>query len=333
MSKVLISGYYGFKNFGDETILKVLVEHLKSLNADITVLSSDIDYTKSSHNVNAVSSFNLKSVIKEIKNCDILISGGGSLLQDVTSLKSLVYYSFIIALAKLFKKKIIIFAQGIGPLNRKFSQILVKNILKSCNYISVRDLKSFELLKNWEINSKLVCDPVFSLKLERKNKEKIIGIQLREFKNINYNLLNKLAQLINNKFQDYKVNILSLQKSYDYDISEKFLNLLKQFYPNINAEIVTNNIIDEISKLSYLFAMRYHAILIAIKAGVKTCAINYDIKVEQIAKNSGIPTVSPNATENFEKIYQDLFNINPDNLIKYSNSNTFDWSEFDKLFV
>ena len=131
MVKVAISGYYGFKNFGDEAILDVLVKHLKSLECnDITVFSSDIDYTAEKYNVNAVKRFNIKNVLKAIKSCDVLISGGGSLLQDVTSLKSLIYYASIIALGLLFNKKVIIFAQGIGPLKSCTAKIIVKNLLK-----------------------------------------------------------------------------------------------------------------------------------------------------------------------------------------------------------
>ena len=99
MVKVAISGYYGFKNFGDEAILSVLVNHLKEHeNIDITVFSSDKEYTSKTYSVNSVKRFDLKNVIKTIRETDVLISGGGSLLQDVTSFKSLVYYSLFIAL-------------------------------------------------------------------------------------------------------------------------------------------------------------------------------------------------------------------------------------------
>lgn len=76
MAKVLISGYYGFKNFGDEAILSVLVTHLKEVGADITVLSSDTDYTAKKYSVNSVRSFDMVNVLKEIQNTDVLISGG-----------------------------------------------------------------------------------------------------------------------------------------------------------------------------------------------------------------------------------------------------------------
>ena len=143
MLNIVISGYYGFKNFGDEAILSVLINHLKSFeNVDITVFSSDINYTSEAYLVNCVNSFDFFNIIKTIKNSDVLISGGGSLLQDVTSAKSLIYYSFIIALAILFNKKIIIFAQGIGPLNNFLSKFLVKNLLRYCKLVTVRDEKS-----------------------------------------------------------------------------------------------------------------------------------------------------------------------------------------------
>ena len=169
MVRAVISGYYGFKNFGDELILSVLIEHLKSVNVESVVLSSDIQFTKENNKVKAVDRFNIKNIVEEIKNSDVLISGGGSLLQDVTSFKSLVYYAFIIALGILFNKKVIIFAQGIGPLNNGLARFIVRKILKFCSYVSVRDEKSLELLKNWKIKVDLVCDPVYSLKIQQLN--------------------------------------------------------------------------------------------------------------------------------------------------------------------
>ena len=90
--KVCISGYYGFDNFGDETILKILTETLKLIIPDIeiTVFSSSPEKTAEELNVKSTYTFKIPQIIKEIYNTDTLISGGGSLLQDVTSIKSLI---------------------------------------------------------------------------------------------------------------------------------------------------------------------------------------------------------------------------------------------------
>lgn len=334
MVKVAISGYYGFKNFGDEAILGVLVNHLKQLkDVDITVFSSDVDYTSKTYSVNSVKRFDLKNVIKTIRNSDVLISGGGSLLQDVTSLKSVVYYSLIIALGLLFNKKVIIFAQGVGPLNKKLSQLIVSNLLKNCSLVTVRDEKSLALLRNWGINADLVCDPIYSLDVVQEFNENALGVQLREFKTMNYNLLHKLALFIAEKFSDKKIEIFSLQESQDLELCKNFENILKTLNPEIKTEIVTDNIVNRISKLSYLIAMRFHAILVALKCGIKTCAINYDVKVEKLANEANIPLISMDAHENFETIYKKLENLNKDDLLKFSNSKVFNWTKFDELLI
>lgn len=334
MVKVAISGYYGFKNFGDEAILSVLVNHLKSLqNIDITVFSSDIDFTSKNYSVNAVKRFDFKKVIKTIQDSDVLISGGGSLLQDVTSLKSVIYYSLIIALGLLFNKKVIIFAQGIGPLNKKLSQFIVRNLLKNCSLVTVRDEKSLALLRNWGISANLVCDPIYSLDVKSEVKDDIIGVQLREFKTLNYNLLHKLALFIANKFSDKKVEIFSLQESQDLELCKRFEHVLKTLNPEIKTEIVTDDIVNRISKLSYLVAMRFHAILVALKCGIKTCAINYDVKVEKLADEASIPLISMDAHENFEEIYQKLENLDSNDLLRFANSKEFNWNSFDQLII
>ncbi|MBO6088186.1 polysaccharide pyruvyl transferase CsaB [bacterium] len=329
MVKAVISGYYGYKNFGDELISDVLIKHLNALEIDITVLSGNVDYTKSKNNVYAVNRFDIRKIVGEIKSCDFLISGGGSLLQDVTSLKSLVYYLFIIAIAILFNKKVIIFAQGIGPINNKFAKLITKNLLKLCGYISVRDENSLNLLKSWGIKADLVCDPVFSLEADCTKKTNSVGIQLRDFKTMNYNLLQKLAQLAAYKFSDRKIEIFSLQESFDLEISKKFENILKTINPEIKTEIVTDNIAERISQLEYMIGMRFHALLVAIKSGVKTCAINYDIKVEKLAQSVKIPIISLNGEESFEKIYYELENLKSEELLRFSENNMFDWSGFD----
>lgn len=331
MVKAVISGYYGFKNFGDEAILSVLVNHFR--NHDLTVFSSDPEYTSKTYGVNSIRSFDIKNVIRAVKDADIVISGGGSLLQDVTSFKSLIYYSLIIALGILFNKKVIIFAQGIGPVNNKFAQIIVKNLLKLCSLVTVRDEKSLFLLEKWGINAYLVCDPIYSLNVESHDTENAVGIQLRDFKTMNENLLQKLALLVINKFSDKKIQIFSLQEALDLAVCKHFECILKSFNSEIETEIITDDIVNRISRLEYFIAMRFHAILCAIKCGVKTCAINYDIKVEKLAEDAHIPAISMNAEENFEKICEEMKKLNNDELMSFANSKNFDWSLFDKLFT
>jgi len=232
-----------------------------------------------------------------------------------------------------FNKKVIIYSQGIGPITNKFAQIIVKNLLKKCDLVTVRDEKSLFLLNKWGIDAKLVCDPIYSVKITQNEKTNSVGIQLRDFKTMNENLLQKLALLIITKFSDKKVEIFSLQEALDLAVCRRFENILKSFNSEIETEIITDDIVNRISKLEYFIAMRFHAILCALKCGVKTCAINYDIKVEKLAQDASIPLISMSAEENFERIFESMQKLNNDELMSFANSKNFDWSEFDELFI
>ncbi|MBR7081800.1 MAG: polysaccharide pyruvyl transferase family protein, partial [Oscillospiraceae bacterium] len=144
MYKILISGYYGFNNIGDESILRTVVDNLreKMTDIDITILSHDPKDTESKYGVKAVDRMSLRGIIKAVRDCDMLISGGGSLLQDVTSKKSILYYLFIMRLALMFGKKVFIYSQGIGPIDRPRNRRLTARVLKKVHGIVVRDENS-----------------------------------------------------------------------------------------------------------------------------------------------------------------------------------------------
>lgn len=327
MSKrVVLSGYFGFKNFGDEAILSLLVNKLQSDKHRITVISHDPNYTKSIYkHIRSVYTFDFTNIIGAISKSDVLISGGGSLLQDVTSIKSLIYYLLVIFIALFLKKTVIIFAQGIGPINSLLGNILTKNIIKHCNYISVRDEKSMELLKKWGISSDLVCDPIFSIKTPPKTKNKI-AIQLRDFKTMNNDFIDRLAAAVNKYFSNKEIKIYSFQDDIDLEICKKFEQQLKMLNPNINTSVLynlsSNEIIEGISEAEYLIGMRFHSIIVGLLAGCKIIGINYDIKVEKLSKEFNISLID--LKNDFENTFENIKETNP--VKKY-----FDWSKFEEI--
>lgn len=333
--KVVISGYYGADNFGDEAILETLIQRLKKHNAEITVLSLNPEKTKKLHDVNSVKSFNIGKIIKTISKADVLISGGGSLLQDATSTKSLFYYLFVIFIAQFFKKDVIIFAQGIGPISNKFGEIITKKLLKKCRWVSVRDDKSLFLLRGWGIKTELVCDPLFDLEITGSHAENRIGVQLRSFKTLSEKLLITLANRIAIDFPDKEIEIYSFQDSNDLEICKHFESLLLSVNPNLKTNLIygknPKEIIKLMASLEYMIAMRFHAVLIALKYGIKTLAINYDYKVETIANDANIPALSMKVTENYGYIFNKLKNLDHRALLDWVNKKTFNWEVFDLL--
>ncbi len=330
--RIVLSGYYGFKNFGDEAILSVLIKKLQQDKNIITVISSDPEYTRSLHsNIRSIKTFDFRKIIGSIYKSDILISGGGSLLQDVTSIKSIIYYLLIIFIGLILRKKVIIFAQGIGPINSTIGQFLTKLLLRNCSYVSVRDSKSQELMNKWGIKSDLVCDPIFSVEVPQNRKTKTLAIQLRNCKGLNMDFLDRLADEVCRNFNDYKIEIYSFQDSIDLEICQTFEQKLKILAPEINTTLysgLTNTqIIENISLAQYLISMRFHAIIIGLLAKTKTLAINYDIKVEKLAKEFGLPTVD--LKKEFNNQFELLKNQNLSEAENKISTLNFKWDNFE----
>lgn len=330
--RIVLSGYFGFKNFGDEAILSVLVDRLQKAKYSLTIISSDPQYTKSQYqHIRSVYTFDINNIIGFIAKSDVLISGGGSLLQDVTSIKSLLYYLFIISIGLFFNKKVIIFAQGIGPINNPFGKFLAKNILKHCSYISVRDKNSYELLKNWGINSDLLCDPIFSIKIPPNIKNESVAVQLRDFKTMTNDFIERLALKIHQTFPNIPIEIYSFQDTIDLDICKKFEKNIKMLNPDIKTTLysgLTNKeIIEKLSCAKYLIAMRFHAIIIGLLAKCKTLAINYDIKVTKISDEFNLPLIE--LQEEFNDQFEQLKNQDTEFYENLISQKHFSWEKID----
>jgi len=278
--KIVISGYYGHGNFGDEVILKVILAELKKTfeNPEITVLPKMPDF-------------------KAISECDLFISGGGSLFQDVTSLKSLLYYLGLLYFAIYLKKKTMVYAQGIGPVNTRLGQYLLKNTLKKVDVITVRDEQSALLLKGMGINSELTADPAWTIEYYPVNlpKDRLnIGIQLRKWPNLNKNKLKALSDSIKAVFKphDAVINLISLQDKSDVPVLKILKELLQDFEVNLLSDLTIDETLTGLTGMDYLIAMRFHACLIATKYSVPFLAITYDPKVKHLAKETTAPYVS-----------------------------------------
>lgn len=332
--RVVLSGYFGFKNFGDEAILSVLVQKLKQYGHTITVISSDPEYTISKFkHIRSVYTFKIFDIIGAISKSDILISGGGSLLQDTTSLKSLIYYLGVIFLTLISGKKVIIFAQGIGPINNPLGRFMTRLLLKYCAYVSVRDTKSQAILQKWGIDAQLLCDPVFSTLIKPMPKTKAVAVQLRNCKKMNGDFIDRLAQKISKEFPDYNIEIYPFQKTLDTEVSKRFekaLNLLNSdIKTKLYEDLTDQEIINNISRCEYMAAMRLHAIIIGLLARTKTLAINYDIKIEKIASEFNLPLID--LSKDFKDSFKKLKNIDLDNITEKVRTKSFDWTGFEKV--
>lgn len=333
MKRVLISGYIGFNNFGDEAIFYTLQEHLKDLGYSVGALCANKKKVAKKYKVRTYNYKNIFEILFAILTCNVLISGGGSLLQNKTSNFSLFYYLFIIILAKLFFKKVIIFAQGIEPVNGIFAKFFTKIILKSLKYVSVRDEKSRKLLKKQNINAHLLSDPVYSLVQNYRinNDKKDLVVQLRHFKGIRRDFLESLAFSISNHFSG-NISVFSFQDEIDGKICLNFIDELKK--RNKDADFIPSKDIDEtiniINKAQYVISMRLHGLIISNALQSNTFALCYDEKIKTLTNELDIPYVDVfnYENENLDNKLDEFFNHRINEVHPYRK---FHWDYIDDI--
>ncbi len=158
-SSVLLCGYYGEHNLGDDALLQVLVSQIPS-HWDLVVTARDPEAVRSLvPGAKTVSRRSLSQTIQALDRVDALILGGGSLLQDGTSFKSLVYYLVLLWTARVRGTPILLWGQGLGPLHRRLSRVLVKHTLGGIKAVSWRDPRSMEQAQRWKLRIPMVMGP------------------------------------------------------------------------------------------------------------------------------------------------------------------------------
>jgi polysaccharide pyruvyl transferase CsaB len=158
---LLLCGYYGEHNLGDDALLEVLLAQLPA-KTPVRVTARDQLQVQQRHGVATVNRRSLKEVLRALGHCRGLVLGGGSLLQDSTSFTSLLYYAALISAARLQGKPVLLWGQGLGPLRRRRSRLLVRALLPLVQGIRWRDRASAELAENLGRRDAFGSDPVWA---------------------------------------------------------------------------------------------------------------------------------------------------------------------------
>lgn len=292
--QAVLCGYYGKGNGGDEALLVSMLEMLPS-NVKPLVLSADPQATSKIYGVRSYDRMNSGAVVRALKESQVLILGGGSLIQDATSVRSSIYYGGIVGLAQQFGLKTIAIAQGIGPVDKPLTRWIAKRTFGSCKAVSVRDPASAALLQSWGISSVMAPDPVWSMsatpmpEIARIPNPKI-AVTLRLHPELTNHRLDTLIEALVNLQTATSAHILLVpfQPTTDVDIAKQ-----------IQAEIGDNSqmvILSDPKQLKGLFqgvdlaiGMRYHSLIMAVAEGCKSWAISYDPKVTKLMAEVNIP--------------------------------------------
>ena len=268
---ITIGGYYGFGNLGDEETLRLLARDIKNEypDAKIKVLSrTDYSFAKT---INRNSPGEIKKALGE---ADVFILGGGTLIQDTTSIRSLFYYCELIKLAHRMGCKVMMLGCGIGPLKHtKYAA----EALELCSYISVRDKYSSNLLTEMGISHTISADRVLSREpLSYSGRGRYFTVSLRKCRtgaSLDLEALyDGLYPYINSGLLPIYV---SMQDSFDREICEAAAKIT-------GGRVISPRGFDELLQLQrgakFAVGMRLHYLISAALAGCPALSLEYDPK-------------------------------------------------------
>ncbi|MCX7921002.1 MAG: polysaccharide pyruvyl transferase CsaB [Clostridia bacterium] len=311
MCRVVISGYYGYDNAGDEAILQSMVSELRREYSDINivVLSAQPSETAQRYNVTAINRKNLLDIYSALKNCDMLISGGGSLFQDATSVLSPWYYSGVIMIALMLRKPIYAYAQGIGPVNNALNRRLLKYVMNRVYKISVRDRRSQHELKNLGIKKEVSCtvDPAFLIESESEEKSLSIlqnenkgqnlsrpriGFSIRAWKG-GVDVASIFAKVADRVYHELGADVVLFPLYYKDDIvvAQEIADKMESKAIIIRGNYSPEELIGLYGLMDINVCIRFHGLVFSAMKGIPMVAISYDPKIDSFMDYIGINNV------------------------------------------
>jgi len=301
--RFLLSGYYGFGNLGDEALLAVIVQRMRTRwrGCAIDVLSADPAETAAAYGVDATPRADLARVRAAIERADVVLSGGGGLLQNATSLRSLLYYCGVIRAAIAAGKPAMVFAQSIGPLDF-WGRAVVRTFCRGLAAATVRDERSRTLLASLVdgVAIERTADPVFllgpsteSLDLAAEGLDgdggPLVVISVRRWQRADATA-RALATVVDRLAVRHgaRVAFLPLGGASDAEAATVVIRrctsapVLLPDYPLAQAAQV-------IGRAALVIGMRLHALVIAARLRVPFLALPYDPKVTALCEDLRYP--------------------------------------------
>ncbi|MGH9722332.1 MAG: polysaccharide pyruvyl transferase family protein [Bryobacteraceae bacterium] len=175
--RVLVSGYYGFANPGDEAILSVIASQLRARvpDVEISVVSGDPTATEAEHGVAAVLWSDPLAIAEAVRRADLVIVGGGGLFHDYSGFIpdwlltegnwGLGFHVTAALLAGLYAKPLMMYGVGVGPLFSEHGRRFTQAACEAANVVTVRDEASRRILQEIGVSVekiRVTADPGFA---------------------------------------------------------------------------------------------------------------------------------------------------------------------------
>ena len=303
----LVCGAYGRGNAGDDAILEAIVTELRQIDPDlpIWVLSRNPDDTRLTYRVNSIYTFAFPRFLRRMGKTRLYINGGGSLMQDVTSHRSLWFYLFTISAAKRLGCQVMMYGCGIGPIHSPPNPRRAAKVLqKSVGAITLRDTHSREELEDMGVTNPeiiLSADPTVILPaapeqvvdgiLESQGidpRGRYIGFALRPWPGFEEKaaLFGAAADYAYEKYGLTPV-FLPIERRLDVGAARLAAQHMKAPHYILPETGSSDHTIGLFARMQVVVSMRLHALVFAAGQGVPLVGVVYDQKISSFLSYIG----------------------------------------------
>lgn len=303
----IICGAYGHGNAGDDAILKSVIQAVQGLDKDmpITVLAKKTDSIKRRYRVNSVYSFHFAKMLRAMHKSKLYINGGGTLIQNATSQRSLWYYLFTLWAAKRLGNKVDMYGCGIGPVSGKMNIWLVRHVLNSSvDTITLREPDSMWELESFGVDKPSVLlssDPALVLPPAGESsaeaymnshgldpKGDYICFMLRNWQGFDQKT-SAFAAAARYAYEKYGLTpvFLSLNLGPDTDAAEKVCTGLGCPARILDDMDRPELIISVLSHMRLVVSMRLHGLIFSSLSGIPMVGVSYDPKIGSFLRYLG----------------------------------------------
>jgi polysaccharide pyruvyl transferase CsaB len=299
--RLLLAGYIGCGNLGDDAIALGFVQGLGNIGFDVTVMSGRPEETNRLYGFSVIDRRDFKQYEEALKTCDAVVFPGGSIFQDATSIRSVAYYSKLITMAKKAKKKVVLLGQGVGPLTTFLGKRMAASAFNDADAISVRDPDSLQALKDLGVKKqiRMTADMAFLLPAVQVSDD-VQGFTVGNMKTVGISALpmdkkTDVAALFGDfcrlLYQNGSMPVLiEMDKEEDGPLIAEIAKRQGGKIPDIRKLTTPMQLQQRLLRMDSIVAMRLHAGILASTVGIPPLMVSYDPKVTSFAKMMDLGT-------------------------------------------
>lgn len=323
-NKIFLWGYYGAKNVGDDLLLSLFLDFLlKYKGVKIQVIVAKVYEDSKKHDsvdflINPVfislrrfaALKNIFFYVKTIKNNDLVIFGGGTVLfeTDKTKYKSLLSkYLILLINSMCYRRPILHLGVGVGNVKTSIGKFCLRKILNYADAINLRETQSYETVLSYikdkrkvSIGNDLAYLRPFSPRIKKESYN--IGMSLFQYYGYISNEKSKICSFysiyknmilkILEKYSQLQIHLFSFQKDRggnDEEFNLKFKNEIVNnrlhVYPySSNLDIFVKNM----KSMDLCIGMRLHFLILSILHGIPIIGLNYQPKIKNELLSLGL---------------------------------------------